>query len=219
LFFIICKWLKGIKIKDEKSKKEKISFFLQKGELLLGEEKVLKYKSLIINQGDRIAIIGENGSGKSSFLKLLISKIEPLKSYLYLPQEIDEKEVVKLFESINSFDNEKKGELFTLVQRLSSNPKNLLDNDKLSPGELRKLFIAKALLDNIQLIVLDEPTNHMDIDSIQSLEEALNEYANTLIVVSHDKTFIKNIQLKIYTITKVLNSIYELKEADANNKI
>jgi ATPase subunit of ABC transporter with duplicated ATPase domains len=210
---------KGIKIKDEKSKKEKISFFLQKGELLLGEEKVLKYESLTINQGDRIAIIGENGSGKSSFLKLLISKIEPLKSYLYLPQEIDEKEVVKLFESINSLDNEKKGELFTLVQRLSSNPKNLLDNDKLSPGELRKLFIAKALLDNIQLIVLDEPTNHMDIDSIQSLEEALNEYANTLIVVSHDKTFIKNIQLKIYTITKVLNSIYELKEADANNKI
>lgn len=210
---------KGIKIKDEKSKKEKFSFFLQKGELLLGEEKVLKYESLTINQGDKIAIIGENGSGKSSFLKLLISKIEPLKSYLYLPQEIDKKEIVKLFESINSLENEKKGELFTLVQRLSSNPKNLLDNDKLSPGELRKLFIAKALLDNIQLIVLDEPTNHMDIDSIQSLEEALKEYRNTLIVVSHDKTFIKNIQLKIYTITKGLNSIYELKEADANNKI
>lgn len=113
----------------------------------------------------------------------------------------------------------KKGELFTLVQRLSSNPKNLLNNNTASPGELRKLFIAKALLDNIQFIILDEPTNHMDIDSIESIEHALKEYQNTLIVVSHDKTFIKNIKARVYTITKGIDDFYELKELNANNKI
>ncbi len=203
---------KGISIKDEKSKKEKFSFLLQKGQLHLGEKKILKYENLSLNKGDKIAIIGDNGVGKSSFLKLLISKITPLKSYLYLPQEIDLKQKENLFEAIKSLNNEKKGELFTFIQRLSSNPKNLLNNENTSPGELRKLFIAKALLDNIQLIILDEPTNHMDLDSIQSLEQALKEYQNTLIVVSHDKTFIKNINAKIYSITKGTDDFYELKE-------
>jgi ATPase subunit of ABC transporter with duplicated ATPase domains len=203
---------KGIIIKDEKNKKENFSFLLQKAQLPLGEKKILKYENLSLNKGDKIAIIGNNGVGKSSFLKLLISKITPLKSYLYLPQEIDLKQKEKLFEAIKSLNNEKKGELFTFIQRLSSNPKNLLNNENTSPGELRKLFIAKALLDNIQLIILDEPTNHMDIDSIQSLEQALKEYQNTLIVVSHDKAFIKNINAKVYSITKGIDDFYELKE-------
>ncbi|RYA22559.1 ATP-binding cassette domain-containing protein [Malaciobacter marinus] len=210
---------KGITIKDEKSKKEKFSFLLKKGQLVLGEKKILKYENLSLNKADKIAIIGDNGVGKSSFLKLLISKIPSLKSYLYLPQEIEKKQKENLFEAIKSLNNEKKGELFTLVQRLSSNPKNLLDNATTSSGELRKLFIAKALLDNIQLIILDEPTNHMDIDSIQSLEQALKEYQNTLIVVSHDKIFIKNIKARIYSITKDVDDFYELKELNANNKI
>ncbi|WP_421716700.1 ATP-binding cassette domain-containing protein [Arcobacter arenosus] len=203
---------KGIIIKDEKNKKENFSFLLQKAQLPLGEKKILKYENLSLNKGDKIAIIGNNGVGKSSFLKLLISKITPLKSYLYLPQEIDLKQKEKLFEAIKSLNNEKKGELFTFIQRLSSNPKNLLNNENTSPGELRKLFITKALLDNIQLIILDEPTNHMDLDSIQSLEQALKEYQNTLILVSHDKTFIKNINAKIYSITKGIDDFYELKE-------
>ncbi|RXJ54140.1 ATP-binding cassette domain-containing protein [Candidatus Marinarcus aquaticus] len=210
---------KGITIKDEKSKKEKFSFLLQKGQLLLGEKKILKYENLSLNKSDKIAIIGDNGVGKSSFLKLLISKISSLKNYLYLPQEIDLKQKENLFEAIKSLNNEKKGELFTLIQRLSSNPKNLLNNNTTSPGELRKLFIAKALLDNIQFIILDEPTNHMDIDSIESIEQALKEYQNTLIVVSHDKTFVKNIKARIYTILKGVGDFYELKEADAANRI
>ncbi|WP_428025634.1 ATP-binding cassette domain-containing protein [Arcobacter sp.] len=203
---------KGITIKDENNKKEKFSFLLEKGQLALGEKKVLMYENLSLNKGDKIAIIGENGVGKSSFLKLLISKIAPSKSCLYLPQEIEEKQKKELFEAIYNLDNEKKGELFTLIQRLSSNPKNLLENDIASPGELRKLFIAKALLDKIQLIILDEPTNHMDIDSIESCEQALKEYKNTLIIVSHDKTFIKNIKARIYSIIKGSDDFYELKE-------
>jgi len=89
-----------------------------------------------------------------------------------------------------------------LVRRLSSNPKNLLENRFASPGEIRKLFIAKALLENISLIILDEPTNHMDIDSIEALEKALLLYDKALIVVSHDKTFIKNLNLEVWNVLK-----------------
>lgn len=80
---------KGITIKDINSKKENFSFLLEKGQLSLSKNKVLKYENLCLNKGDKIVIIGENGVGKSSFLKLLISKIAPFKNYLYLPQEIE----------------------------------------------------------------------------------------------------------------------------------
>ena len=168
----------------------------------LSQEKILYYPSLTINSTDKIAIVGDNGVGKSSFLKHIISKIDLNNNYLYLPQEIEENQIKKLYEEIASFDNDKKGLLYTLVRRLSSNPKNLLENIFASPGEIRKLFIAKALLENISLIILDEPTNHMDIDSIEALEKALVVYDKALIVVSHDKTFIKNLNLEVWNVLK-----------------
>ena len=196
---------KGIKIKNDISKKDLFSFYLEEGSLELSQEIFFYYPNLFINSNDKIAIVGDNGVGKSSFLKHLVSKIALKNNYLYLPQEIEENQINKLYEDINSFDNDKKGLLFTLVRRLSSNPNNLLENSFASPGELRKLFIAKALLENISFIILDEPTNHMDIDSIEAIEKALFEYDKALIVVSHDKTFIKNLKLKIWTASKINN--------------
>lgn len=99
---------KGITIKDINSKKENFSFLLEKGQLSLSKNKVLKYENLCLNKGDKIVIIGENGVGKSSFLKLLISKIAPFKNYLYLPQEIEKNQKEKLFEAIKSLNNEKR---------------------------------------------------------------------------------------------------------------
>lgn len=173
----------------------------------LSQEKTLYYPNLSINSNDKIAIVGDNGVGKSSFVKYLILKIGLNNNYLYLPQEIEEIQIKKLYEEIDSLDNEKKGLLFTLIRRMSSNPKNLLENIFASPGELRKLFIAKALLENISLIILDEPTNHMDIDSIEAIEKALLEYDKALIVVSHDKTFIENLKLKVWTLSNKNNQI------------
>jgi macrolide transport system ATP-binding/permease protein len=193
---------KGIQIENDILKKDLFSFYLKEGSFKLSEDKTLYYPSLTINSNDKIAIIGDNGVGKSSFLKYLISKISLNSSYLYLPQEIENNQVNKLYEDIESFDNNKKGLLFTFVRRLSSNPENILNNIFASPGELRKLFIAKALLENISLIILDEPTNHMDINSIESIEKALKEYKKTLIIVSHDKIFIEKLELKLWSITK-----------------
>ncbi|WP_323587369.1 ATP-binding cassette domain-containing protein [Aliarcobacter butzleri] len=193
---------KGIKIENNISKKDLFSFYLEEGSLKLSQEKILYYPSLTINSTDKIVIVGDNGVGKSSFLKHIISKIDLNNNYLYLPQEIEKNQIKKLYEGIASFDNDKKGLLYTFVRRLSSNPKNLLENRFASPGEIRKLFIAKALLENISLIILDEPTNHMDIDSIEALEKALVVYDKALIVVSHDKTFIKNLNLEVWNVLK-----------------
>ncbi|PZP11194.1 MAG: ABC transporter ATP-binding protein, partial [Aliarcobacter butzleri] len=193
---------KGIKIENNIPKKDLFSFYLEEGSLKLSQEKTLYYPSLTINSTDKIAILGDNGVGKSSFLKHIISKIDLNNNYLYLPQEIEKNQIKELYEEIASFDNDKKGLLYTLVRRLSSNPKNLLENIFASPGEIRKLFIAKALLENISLIILDEPTNHMDIDSIEALEKALLVYDKSLIVVSHDKTFIKNLNLEVWNVLK-----------------
>ena len=202
---------KGIKIENNISKKDLFSFFLEEGSLKLSQEKTLYYPNLSINSNDKIAIIGDNGVGKSSFLKYFISKIGLNSNYLYLPQEIEEIQIKKLYEEIDFFDNEKKGLLFTLIRRMSSNPKNLLENIFASPGELRKLFIAKALLENISLIILDEPTNHMDIDSIEAIEKALVDYDKALIVVSHDKTFIENLIMKVWILCNKNNQITLIK--------
>lgn len=203
---------KGIVIKEDNINKSKFSFYIKEGFLKLSESKMLNYPNLSINHGDKIAIVGNNGVGKSSFLNHLIQSFNLKQNFLYIPQEIEQKDVENFFDELNSLNNEQKGKLFTYIQRLSSNPKNLLTAQVASPGELRKLFIAKALLDNINLIVLDEPTNHMDIDSIQAIESALKEYNCTLIIISHDKIFIENIAAKVWEIFETYENVYELKE-------
>ena len=86
--------------------------------------------------------------------------------------------------------NDKKGEIYTIVRKLASDPIKLQDSFIPSPGEIRKMMIAKGLLESPSLIILDEPTNHMDLDSVLSLEVALKEYNGTMIVISHDKVFL-----------------------------
>lgn len=202
---------RGVIIKNEQNKKG-VLLHIKAGHLQLHESLNLEFPELYIRHGDRIVIIGDNGVGKSSFINHIIKKINPTDNCLYIPQEIDTREVQKIYKEIEDLDNDKKGELYTYIQRLSSNPKKLLQNTFSSPGELRKLFIAKALLDNISTIILDEPTNHMDIDSIESLEEALKEYNGTLLCVSHDRAFIDAIKVKVWHISKLSNTRCLLKE-------
>jgi len=190
---------KGISIQNRISQSSLFPIVLKNGELKLGGEPILSYPDITVNAYDKIGIMGDNGTGKSTFIRYLLSTVEK-KDILYLPQEIDEVLLQELFETINELSNEKKGELFTYVTRLSSNPKKLLDHELPSPGELKKLLIAKAMLENISMIVLDEPTNHMDIDSILALEEALKNYCGTVILISHDRVFLENIVQNIWRI-------------------
>lgn len=161
---------------------------------------------LIIEKGDKIWIQGDNGSGKTTFINYVLSTLK-VDDYLYIPQEISEDESQKLFKEIKELPAEKQDEIFTTITRLSSDPKALLQSKTPSPGEIRKLLIAKELYNNPSLIILDEPTNHMDIDSIMSIEKALKEFQGAVIFISHDIAFCKNLAKKIWRVRKVDKNI------------
>jgi ATPase subunit of ABC transporter with duplicated ATPase domains len=156
---------------------------------------------LTIEKGDKIWIQGDNGSGKTTFLNYLLSTLKE-DDCLYIPQEIIEEESEKIFKELKELSNEKQGEIFTTITRLSSDPKALLQSKTPSPGEIRKLLIAKDLQNNPPLIILDEPTNHMDLDSIISIEKALKEFHGAVVFISHDLAFCKNLANKVWKVEK-----------------
>lgn len=210
-------------IKTEKTYKEGITLnatrnrnifplLIKRGKLELSSEKSLSYPSLAINENDKIAITGDNGSGKSSFLNYILSTMDLKEESLYIPQEIGELEGKKIFEDINELPNEIKGEIYTIIRRLSSDPVKLQESISPSPGELRKLMIAQGLLQNPALIILDEPTNHMDLDSIISLEDALKEYNGAMLIISHDKSFLEAIATRGWVFEQESKGLYSIKD-------
>lgn len=185
----------------------------QENNLKLSQEKTLSFPILSIDKHDKIAIVGENGAGKSSFVEYILSVSDLEGEYLYIPQEIDEEKSKKIFDDINDLPHETKGEIYTIIQRLSSDSKKLQDSYSPSPGELRKLMIAQGLLQNPSLIILDEPTNHMDLDSIISLEAALSEYNGAMLIISHDKVFLDAIVTETWEFQKKSEEQYLIKVA------
>lgn len=166
-------------------------FDLPAGSLELAEGKTLAYPQLVMKPTDRIALTGGNGSGKSTLIETIMELLTlPTEHVTYVPQEISEEEAKKILEEVKRLPNEPLGFLMTVVRRLGSNPRQLLRSAAPSPGEMRKLQLALGLTRKPNLIVLDEPTNHMDLPSIQSLEQALAGCPCGLLMVSHDLRFL-----------------------------
>jgi len=201
----------GINFEGEISKHH-FPIALEKSCIPLFEETELCFPRLSIDVGEKIGISGENGVGKSTFIRYFVKKTDFQHEYLYIPQEITDEEAEQLFKDVSELNSEDKGELFTLIQRLGSDAKALLYSSVPSPGEVRKLLIAQGLLKHPSLIILDEPTNHMDLDSIESLESALQDYAGAIIFITHDKTFLKNLSTKRWVFEKNENQRYEVQE-------
>ena len=197
---------------ETQSVKKLFPLFIKKGVLQIHEKQSVLFGNMQIQEGDKIGVIGENGAGKSSFIDYLLQTLELKEAFFYIPQEITTQQSQRLFQEINELPKEQKGEIFTIITRLASNPKILLESSSPSPGEIRKLLLAQALLKQPNLIILDEPTNHMDLDSILALENALREYAGALILVSHDELFLQNITSKSWSFEKKDDESYEIKE-------
>ncbi|MEE3411989.1 MAG: ATP-binding cassette domain-containing protein [Treponema sp.] len=184
----------------------------------------LKIPRMEIKRGTKIALTGENGAGKSLFVRHVISLLEKAgraNEVLYLPQEISDAQRDAIFDELDGLEESERGEVLSTLYRLGSEPKRLeglksaqtkdgpragpdsgLANangkalspgNNLSPGELRKLMIALAVQKPLSLLVLDEPTNHMDITSVVALENALAALDCAMIVVSHDKAFLQKV--------------------------
>ncbi|MAT37979.1 MAG: ABC transporter ATP-binding protein [Ectothiorhodospiraceae bacterium] len=181
----------GIEIPSEKSKRDTL-FTLEPHTIPLGTRRMLRIPEISMAPSDRVAISGKNGCGKSTFIRFVVERlrIAPEK-IVYIPQEVDDTAAKRILAEVRSLPNEVLGQLFTIVSRLGSEPKHLLDSDMPSPGEIRKLMLAHGMLHRPQLIIMDEPTNHMDLPSIECLEEALAECACGLLLVSHDEDFLR----------------------------
>ncbi len=174
-----------------------------------GDEQVIRDFSIKIMRGDRIGLIGNNGVGKTTLLRLLLGELQPQTGTLkqgtnievgyfdQLRQSLDlEKSVAynvgegRTYINLNGKDRHVvgylRGFLFT--------PKRAMTPVKsLSGGERNRVILAKLFTRAANLLVLDEPTNDLDIETLEVLEQKLCEYTGTLIVVSHDREFLDNV--------------------------
>lgn len=156
--------------------------------------KNLLFPELCIQQGDKIGIIGDNGSGKSTLIQFLSSTLKiPPEYIIYIPQEISIEQSRMMINRIQNYNNFDKGQLMTIIRRLGSEPEHLLETTIPSPGEIRKLMLAEGIMKNPAMILMDEPTNHMDLPSIECVESALQECSCAQLLVSHDHDFLENI--------------------------
>ena len=172
-------------------------------DLMLGNLKQLHHPELLIKPGDRIAVMGPNGSGKSTLIRLIVRSLNVPKEHVtYIPQEIDFHQSRNILSRALTLPKEKLGHLMTIVSRLGSRPQRLLSSAEPSPGETRKLLLAIGMTHSPHIIVMDEPTNHMDLPSIECLEQALLDCPCSLLLVSHDRQFIQKLTKTTWNITK-----------------
>lgn len=180
-----------------------------------GDKIILEKFNLRILRGDRIGIVGKNGSGKTSFLKMLVGELQPDAGRVKLAKEI----------SFSYFDQKRKDlrPEYSLHTTLCPNGSDYIDVmgksrhvcgylkdflfdpkmvhqpvNTLSGGQKNRLMLAKILANPGSLLILDEPTNDLDMDTLDMLEDILANYLGTLIVVSHDRDFLDQ------TVTKII---------------
>lgn len=177
--------------------------------LEIGYDKTLAKLNFEVNSKDRIGIIGANGTGKSTLLKTLIDILKPKRgSITYganvslgyfdqtLAMENSKNTVLEEFEKAHPelLHEEARSALGAFLFRSEDVYKNV---EVLSGGEKVRLSLCKILYDRPNLLVLDEPTNHMDIVGKKGLEDILKIYKGTIIFVSHDRYFVNKIATKL----------------------
>ena len=183
---------------------------LHKVDKSFGDKKILDNFDYIFKRGERIGIIGKNGTGKSSFLNIITEKAEldggkvvlgeTVKFGYYTQAGIQIKEGQKVIEVVKEFgefiplSKGRKISASQLLERFLFDKKKQYDFvEKLSGGEQKRLYLCAVLIQNPNFLILDEPTNDLDVVTLNVLENFLLDYPGNLLVVSHDRYFMDKI--------------------------
>lgn len=176
------------------------------------EEPLYSDESFNIEVGERLAIIGQNGAGKTTLLQNLLDQVAPTTGSIkwsenaeigyYAQDHADEFEVdMTVYDWMYQWRKDDEDEQFVrgvLGQMLFSKNDIAKPVQVLSGGEKGRMLFAKIMMQRPNIIVMDEPTNHLDMESIESLNLALDNYEGTLIFVSHDREFVASLATRIF---------------------
>lgn len=180
-----------------------------------GETKMLDHFDYTFRRGERVGIVGDNGTGKSTFLRLVTGELAPDTGKVvvgdtvvfgyYSQSGIEVNPGEKVIDVVRKY-----GDYLPLAKGKKLSAEQLLERflftraqqwdyvEKLSGGELRRLYLCTVLISNPNFLILDEPTNDLDILTLTVLEDFLQEYQGVLLVVSHDRYFVDKIADHIF---------------------
>ncbi|MFW9299015.1 ABC transporter ATP-binding protein [Glaesserella parasuis] len=223
---------------DQTARSGKIVFEVENASYEVAGKTLLKNFSTTILRGDKIAFIGANGIGKTTLIKLLLGEIQPTAGTVrcgtklevaYFDQyraELDPEKTVMDNVADGKQDIEVNGvkrHVLGYLQDFLFPPKRAMTPVKaLSGGERNRLLLAKLLLKPNNLLILDEPTNDLDVETLELLEEMLADYQGTLIIVSHDRQFIDNTATECYifegegVVNKYIGGYHDAKQQQAS---
>lgn len=194
---------------DSGEKSGKIIAELEHASFAYGDKVIMDKFSAILQRGDKIGLIGPNGIGKTTFLKLILGELNPT----YGRIRIGSKQEVAYFDQFRSALNENDTVFYTLGQgndyvEVGGKKKHVMSYledflfhparaqspvSSLSGGERNRLLLAKLFTRPANILILDEPTNDLDIDTQELLEDLLRDYQGTVFLVSHDRMFLDNV--------------------------
>ncbi|KGM51763.1 ABC transporter ATPase [Lysobacter concretionis Ko07 = DSM 16239] len=174
-----------------------------------GGKPLMRDVSTTIFRGDRIGLIGPNGSGKTTLLKVLLGELQPREGEVRTGSNLQiayfDQYRATLREDWNALENVSEGREFVEVGGKQKHVIGYLQDflftperarapiTRLSGGERNRLLLAKLFAQPSNLLVMDEPTNDLDVETLELLEELLGEYPGTLLLVSHDRDFLDNV--------------------------
>lgn len=223
---------------DQTARSGKIVFELENASYEIEGKNLLQNFTATIQRGDKIALVGPNGCGKTTFIKLLLGELQPTSGSIrcgtklevaYFDQyraELDLEKTVMDNVADGKQDVEINGvkrHVLGYLQDFLFPPKRAMTPVKaLSGGERNRLLLAKLLLKPNNLLILDEPTNDLDVETLELLEEMLADYQGTLLIVSHDRQFIDNTVEECYffegngVLNKYIGGYFDAKQQQDN---